>query len=235
MKGNKKSLVVSRTIRRAMDLNFSSLEKYINFALLDKDETRILLNSITTNVSEFFRDIEQLILLKENILPELNRSLNILSAGCSTGEEPYTLAMILTEAGKNFEIDAVDVNDEVLETAKKGSYRLSGMKKLPVLYQNRYINITNDSFEIKSFLKEKVKFMRKNILSSYVNGNHYDIIFCKNVLIYFRAETRKIAINEFKNVLNSRGYLVMGSSETLIGLQEEAFEYVEKNIYRKRD
>lgn len=201
----------------------------------EEKETRIFLNSITTNVSEFFRDKEQLSFLKKSIFPMSNKSLNILSAGCSTGEEPYTLAMILSESMKDYKIDAIDVNNEVIEFAKRGSYRLPKIDKIPEFYRNKYLRISKDGFSIRELLKEKVSFTQKNILSSYDVHRNYDFIFCKNVLIYFGVRTRRIVINEFENLLKNGGYLVMGSSETLIGLQEESFEYTEKNIYRKRD
>ena len=228
--------MVSRTIRRAITLKFQRLEEYLLFAMADRSEARILLNSITTNVSEFFRDSQQLGFLKELVsMTDIRATINLLSAGCSTGEEAYSLAMIFLDAGRNFRLDGIDVNDEVLETAARGIYPHSKLAGLPAGYVKRFFDPVDGGMAAKPILKERLRFVRCNVLADQMPGEVYDVVLCKNVLIYFRPENKKIAIRNLGNRLKAGGYLVLGSSETLIGLQEDSFDYSGKNIYRKRD
>jgi chemotaxis protein methyltransferase CheR len=204
-------------------------------------EIRNLLNEITVGETSFFRNGPQLNAIRKIILPKLVEArtklpflqLRIWSCGCSTGEEPYTLAMILLEEsaallkGWNWEIIATDLNDRSLETAREGVYDSYSLRNTAPRYIERYFAPRAPDFAISNEVKTRVRFRRLNVLDedkiSLVKDS--DIILCANVLIYFNAASKKRTVRHVFNSLRPGGYFFLGHSESLYGVSD-AFRLV---------
>ena len=173
--------------------------------------------------------------LRETILPELFKSkqkIRIWSAGCSTGEEPYTLRMVAEEEKKNYlgksvQIVATDISTEVVETARRGMYRQRSFRSTPPQIVERYfLDLGNGLFQVKDSLRRQVDFRVHNLLKEAPPEKHFDVIFCRNVMIYFDKKTqRTLADEHFAEVLDPRGYLCIGHSESLTGTSQR-FRYL---------
>jgi len=195
------------------------------------------LNEITIGETCFFRNQPQLTALRTIVLPKILaaranlplRHLRIWSAGCSTGEEPYTLSMLLMEElfgqlkGWTFEILATDLNEKSLAHAKAGLYGGYATRNLPGYFQNKYFTGSNDKLAVTPAVKANVSFSRLNLFDEgrvmFMKG--LDLIFCCNVLIYFDGNSKKRVIQHFYNNLLSHGYLFLGHSESLYGINED--------------
>ena len=201
-------------------------------------ELRQLLNELTIGETCLFRSQAQLDALRKVILPELTsdktrqitKRLRIWSAGCSTGEEPYTLAMTLMEEqegllkGWQFEIVATDLNDRSVETAKAGIYGDYALRNTPDYYKRKYFHPVDDSkIQIRPDLKKYVTFNRLNLLddSKMLFMKGMDVVFCCNVLIYFDGDSKSRVIAHYFNDLSFGGYLFLGTSESLLKLNEQ--------------
>ena len=215
---------------------------YLTSSEKKDDELRELLNRLTINHTYFFRNEPQFKVLKEKILPELierknnahnvqritldatRPSLRIWSAGCSTGEEPYTIAMILKDVIPDIEnwdiqIFATDASTEALEAARKGVYSVNSMRLVDDLHKNRYFSQRpgaglDSKYAIHDDIKKMVNFSFFNLMSEEYPGP-FDILFCRNVTIYFELETTIQVMNKFAGSLDDDGYLFIGYSETL--------------------
>jgi len=245
---SKKMLVSSRLAKRLRVLNLSSISEYIKYLkenALGNTETIELINSITTNKTDFFRENHHFNFLKTTFIPNFiaskSHNLRIWSAGCSSGEEPYTLAMVFHAAFKSagtslasqdFKLLASDVDTSVLGKAKAGVYKLDALKDIPAEYQHSYLDIQKDNFQIRKELKQLITFGRFNLTHPFPFKNGFDIIFCRNVLIYFKQEDRLKIISKFQQVLRPQGYLILGHSESLLADQFD-FKNLGNTIYRK--
>jgi chemotaxis protein methyltransferase CheR len=227
--------------RRMPRVNAADAQSY--FALLNGTgtqtaEMRDLLNEITIGETCFFRSQAQLNALQTVILPELMelrgkagiRRVRIWSAGCSTGEEPYTLAMFLMEECEKegnawtFEIAATDLNDRSLETAKAGVYGEHALRNTPEHFRNKYFKaVSGDKLQAKEEVKKKITFSRLNL--SHDGGmklmKRMDLIFCCNVLIYFDEASKSKVVKHFYANLQSGGHLFLGHVETLYRVSEQ--------------
>lgn len=188
----------------------------------------MLINSLTTNETYFFREFEQLKSFAEHCLPGVldrktrNRDINIWSAGCSTGEEAYTLSIILLEMLDNYNkwninIYATDINTEVLKKAERGVYSERSVKYVPREYFAKYFTGKTEEWKVAPDVKRNVKFENVNLIN---NGaakfyKNIDFIFCRNVLIYFDDNSRKRVVNSFYESLNIGGYIFLGHSESM--------------------
>jgi chemotaxis protein methyltransferase CheR len=231
-----KYLLQKRLSPRAKELNFDSFQKYFYFLQYDprsESEFDQIYDLITTNETYFFREPAQLAAFTEEIVPELlaRRSLKrirIWSAGCSSGEEPYSIAMLLQEAGwyekGSFEIFASDLNQTVLHKARRGVYRENAFRATsPAIREKYFTKETDGSWKISDDIRNRVSFGRLNI---YDEGRvallgALDVVFCRNVIIYFDDASKKIVINNFYNRLVDGGYLLLGHSESLISLSTQ--------------
>lgn len=232
----KKTLMESRLQRRLRQLQLSDFDQYCEY-LFDPDrmqhEIVSLINVISTNKTEFFResghfDYLSNIYLKEYIKHDLRRPLRVWSAGCSTGEEPYTLAMVLSEfAAKNpgfhFSILATDISTTVLEKAVKAVYDEDAIEPISMDLRRKYLlrgKSRNDNVvRIAPEIRGRVQFGRLNFIDDdYGMGRSVDIIFCRNVIIYFDKPTQEKILNKFCRTLTPGGYLFLGHSESTTGL-----------------
>ncbi|MDQ3231939.1 MAG: chemotaxis-specific protein-glutamate methyltransferase CheB [Pseudobdellovibrionaceae bacterium] len=227
----KKDLVRARLISRLSDLGLPTIKayrQYLGTLASHDDEWQLLINQITTNKTDFFREPAHFKFLLDTFLPKWDRlqpngRLRVWSAACSTGEEPYTLAMVLNryfQDESRFEILASDIDTEVLEKASNGVYPVSRLPEIPFEYHaGAFVKGKGDVqkwFKIKKNLQARIKFARINLLE--VNPDEFqrfDIVFCRNVFIYFQPETIQQIIGSFNRALNPGGALILGHSESL--------------------
>jgi chemotaxis protein methyltransferase CheR len=229
-------LLQKRLSPRARDLNFESFQKYFYFLQYDPRadaEFDQIYDLVTTNETYFFREPAQLTAFTEEIVPDLLRrgtmkKIRIWSAGCSSGEEPYSIAMLLQEGGyferASFEIFASDINQQVLAKARKGHYRESAFRATqPALREKYFTREADGSFKIKDEVRNRVSFGRLNLYDEARVSllGHLDVIFCRNVIIYFDDVSKKHVVSNFYNRLTDGGYLLLGHSESLISLSTQ--------------
>jgi chemotaxis protein methyltransferase CheR len=228
-----------RLLRRIEQHRLTSFEEYYHFLRYDRkreEELAVLIDNLTTNETYFFRESAQLKAFSEEILPELRqtcadrKSLRIWSAGCSTGEEPYTIAMLLLESGDwwrdwQVEILGSDINQRVLHTARKGVYKKNAHRATDRAMLTKYFIEEKGDYRIIDNVKELVSFSSVNLLDPYKTSliANMDVIFCRNVIIYFDKEAKKKVIESFYQKLRAGGYLLLGHSESLINISN-AFE-----------
>lgn len=213
-------------------------------ALLQRDPRAPLVAEIveamTTNESLFFRDTKPFDHLKSLILPQLwaagKRSIRIWSAACSTGQEPYSIAMVLAEEaakypGLEVEIYATDIAEKVLERGRAGVYtQFEVQRGLPIALLMKYFTQREgNQWAIQEALKARVKFAPANLLTSFAALGKFDIIFCRNVLIYFDEKTKGEVLDRMAGTLNAPGYLFLGGSESTYGLTQR---FVPNEAYR---
>lgn len=247
-----KFLLERRLSRRLEQHRLKTFEEYYHFLRYDRkreEELTILVDNLTTNETYFFRESPQLRAFAEEILPELRevlasrKILRIWSAGCSTGEEPYTIAMLLLESGDwwrdwQVEILGSDINQRVLHTARKGVYKKSAHRVTnPEMLAKYFIEEDKGDYRIIDKVKELVSFSSVNLLDPAKASliSNMDIIFCRNVIIYFDKEAKKKVIESFANKLREGGYLLLGHSESLINISNAFVLRTLKNdmVYQK--
>ena len=237
---NKFYLLENRCAKRLAATGAASLGDY--FRLLSTDvrreaEMRSLLNEITVGETSFFRNQFQLDAFRKSVLPQLvesngrlgNRHLRIWSAGCATGEEPYSLAMMLAEEsrgllkGWTFEILAVDLNDDRLEQAREAVYGNYALQNVTPYFLQRYFRERSGRQQLCHEIRSAVRFDRLNILddSRMVFLKGMDAVFCCNVLIYFAGESKRRVIQHFHNNVTLGGYLFLGHAESLFGINND--------------
>jgi chemotaxis protein methyltransferase CheR len=228
----KKYLLETRLSKRLSVLNLSNFEDYYNFLKYSPDKNREikeLLNSITTNETSFYRDMPQLQvfvdILKQVVQPGTScasKKVRIWSAACSTGEEPYTLALLIKEnmfsSNIKFEITGSDISEQVLDSARKGVYGSYTLRNATQAVLSKYFDkIGGDLYEIKDEIKKMTSFHNVNLMDSkeVKNLNEFDIVLCRNVIIYFDIESKKKSIENIYGSLKTGGYLFLGHSESL--------------------
>ena len=185
-----------------------------------------VIDAMTTNETFWFRDIGHYILLKESILPDLNQqrggSIRIWSAACSSGQEPYNISMIVEEyeskygRGRPVQIEATDISSKMLAEARAGVYcGLTVERGLTVEQQRRFFVPKDKCLEVRPEVKRRVSFRPMNLASSFQGMGKFDVIFCRNVLIYFSNDLKKDIVDRMANILNPGGYLFLGSTESI--------------------
>ncbi len=232
---NKIYLLEDRLSRRIEEKNFSSYEEYIYFLKYDSGkslELKNLYDSITTNETSFYRDLPQLTAFQSGVLPLVlqnkepnDKVLRIWSAGCSTGEEPYTLAMMMLEAGLplqgwSIEILASDISDQVLKSARNAVYGDYSIRNASPTVLSRYFTKAQDGYHVNPNIRRMVRFMNINLFDSdqVRSAMNIDVIFCRNVIIYFDDDSKRKVMGHFCDRLVDNGTLVLGFSETLINI-----------------
>jgi chemotaxis protein methyltransferase CheR len=238
MRESKQILVSNRLRKRILALNLSGYDEYYRY-LTESDgreqELPHFVAAVSTNETYFFREMSHFDLLKQTILPELfahRKRIRIWSAGCASGEEPYTLAIVLQEGEGSLwegeaEIVATDISVEVIERAREGVYRERSLRFVPEPILKRYFALQADgTYRASESLRRSVDFRVRNLLKEAPPEKHFDIVFCRNVMIYFDKPTQKRLVDEyFAGVLDSHGYLCIGHSESLTGTSSK-FQYV---------
>ncbi len=207
-------------------------------------ELRELVDLLTTNKTSFFREPAHFRYLEDVVLPELpeaDRSLRIWSAGCSTGEEPYTLAMVLHkalshQAFQEARILGTDISERVLERARKAEYPVASINDIPLELRQSCVTAVPgkgaDVYSVKEGLRRSVQFARLNLMDQWPMKRPFHVIFCRNVMIYFDRETQQRLVQRFWESLIPGGYLFVGHSEGLTSLEHQ-FRYVRPAVYMK--
>jgi chemotaxis protein methyltransferase CheR len=230
---NSRYLIEKRLSRRVRNLHFSRFRDYFRHLLYDKnrdEELASIIDVLTVNETYFFREQNQLKTFSEEILTDLRdlnkdkKRLRIWSAGCSTGEEPYTIAMLVTEKGYFCDWDvaifASDINQRVLQVARSGVYRKNSFRTTDHYFLDKYFTKEGSLFKISDNIKQYVNFSYLNLLDHLKAklAGTMDVIFCRNVLIYFDLQSRKKVIEIFSERLADGGYLLLGHAESLINI-----------------
>jgi len=249
----KKELLKSRLAKRLRVLDITGFSDYYKYLINndpDGSELVLMLDCISTNKTGFFRENQHFEYLRNTILPELvvnkrakgEHTFRVWSAGCSSGEEPYTLAIILSEflnpvVSWDAKILATDISTKVLSKAKEGVYEKEKVKTIPPNLLQKYFEKEADNgtvrFHVKSLLKNLVVFSRFNLMEDiYPFKRYFDIIFCRNVMIYFDKQIQGKITNKFYEHLADGGYFLVGHSESLSGVKTN-FHYIRPTIYKK--
>jgi chemotaxis protein methyltransferase CheR len=199
-----------------------------------------MINQVTTNKTDFFREPAHFAYLTRKVLPEITRikrTVAVWSAGCSSGEEPYTLAMVLREFGCNFIILATDISTRVLDRAELAVYDDEQVGPVPDPLKKKYLLKSKDPaknlYRVIPELRERVRFRRLNFMDGDFGFREpIDVIFCRNVIIYFDKPTQERLLNKFCSHLSPKGYIFMGHSETLLGM-DVPLTQVAPTVYRR--
>ena len=207
------------------------------FQAIAKDEKLYLelLDRMTINVSEFFRNYGRWQVLQEKIIPLINnKQIKLWSAACSTGEEPYSLVMLLRHYFPqiDFELLATDIDDGAINKAKEGIYGEKALSEVPKTIISKYFREKNSLYHVIPEIKNKVHFRKHNLLSERFEQN-YDLIICRNVMIYFTEETKHELYQNFSRALKPGGILFVGSTEQIFNPKQYGFESVDTFFYRK--
>ena len=252
---SKKDMLEARLRKRLKVLSFSNFEQYCEYLFSDsglEDELIHMLDMVTTNKTDFFRESDHFDFLVKSVLPGMitgeglgiNKKLMIWSAGCSTGEEPYTLAMVLNEFKESFPglsfqymILATDLSSRVLKSAQRAIYHENKILPIPENAKKKYIlkskNSTKKLVRIIPELRSLIKFRRLNFLDdNYGMREPIDIVFFRNVQIYFEKDTQRSILLKIYNCMRPGGYLFIGHSETLNSL-DLPFELIVPTVYKK--
>lgn len=247
LKEEKKMLIIGRLHNVLAELNFDNFSQYYQYLISDKTGNAVntLVNKITTNHTYFMREKNHFDYLKEKALPNImpmvkDRDLRLWCAGCSSGEEAYTLAMILDQFCQekklwwDKKILATDISDKVLTHAKKGIYQKEQIMPLPEMWKKEYLKKLDDNnFIFSDKIKNEILYRRFNLMEkTFPFNKKFHVIFCRNVMIYFDMNTKNELINKFYNSMEYGGYLFIGHSESLSG-QKTGFKYVMPSVYRK--
>lgn len=246
----KKELVKARLGKRIRNGQFNSFRDYYQHIVNDQtgEELVYLLDSISTNFTFFFRETKHFDYLRLELLPELIRKkrtngnrLRFWSAGCSTGEEPYSIAITLLEAIENpllwdISILATDLSSKVLKTAESGIFHKERIHAIPSHLIKKYFlrgdGKWQDHVKVKDTVQHLVRFKRLNLKEPFEFKEGFDCIFCRNVMIYFDKKTQADLIVKFYECLGEEGVLIIGHSESLTGIPHP-FRYIRPAIYRK--
>lgn len=233
------TLVQSRLRKWVKNLGYSSYEELYQHFLDDPSELFLLADAITTNVTSFFREASQWEYLKGYIPTCKSKKLRIWSSACSSGQEPYTVAIFLLEHIKDFKawdikILATDLSEDILKKAMKGEYIQKDMEGLTKSQINKYFNKTATGFAIKRELRDMVVFKSFNLVTGNYGmfKNKFDLIFCRNVMIYFDKKTQNDVIANLTSLINIGSLLLIGHSEAITN-KEQTVKLVASSIYKK--
>ena len=245
----KMALVKSRLNRRLRTLGMNSFGEYVEHIADDAHgvEKAIMLESLATNLTHFFREPKHFEFLRDEVLPQLlvrhkdDRRVRIWSAGCSSGEEPYSIAMVLREAaaelaGWDVGILATDLSQKMIDVALDGAYAPQQLRETtPRRIHDHFTRSERHDprrYRVKASLRQMVHFCRLNLVDRWPMKGPFDAIFCRNVMIYFDKPTQQRLIERLSDILCPGGVLFLGHAESLAGVRHR-FEYVAPAIYRK--
>ncbi|MBN2657249.1 MAG: protein-glutamate O-methyltransferase [Spirochaetales bacterium] len=244
----KKALVRGRLNKLIVNLGFTSFSQYFDYVQEDKSGQRLLdmVDKISTNHSYFFRESDHFTYLSDTVLPQIcssterrpDNQLRIWCAGCANGQEAYTLAMVLKEYFSKHSsplkpaILATDISISALETAVAGHYTEDGLSGIPAELKRRYFEVEKDgSATAKKELKDLILFKRLNFMNdSFPFKSRFDVVFCRNVMIYFDNVTKETLVNKFHRYMLDTSWLFIGHSETL-GRNNSNFRYIKPSTY----
>lgn len=247
LKKEKETLLTGRLNKLLIELNFSTFTEYYNYLIADKSGKAVagLIDKISTNHTFFMREPEHFFYFRDLVLPQIktavkSKDLRVWCAASSTGEEPYTLAMIIadffaTEMPKwETKILATDISQVALETAKEGLYSNERIYPLPITWKQKYFKrVANENSVVTDAIKHQVIYRRFNLMDEvFPFRKKFHVIFCRNVMIYFDQKTKDLLVNKLYDLLEDGGYLFIGHSES-INRETTRFKYIKPAIYRK--
>ena len=246
----KSDMIYGRLTNRLRALGISRFDDYCDLLKNNPgDELTYFSNAITTNLTSFFREAHHFEFLSKKLVPQLleryqeNKRLRIWSAGCSTGEEPYSLAITLREAipdidKRDIRILATDLDTNVVRTADDGVYTEQRIEGLDEKCRRRWFKHGKgsqaDKVKVDPSLQKLITFKQLNLMQDWPMRGQFDVIFCRNVVIYFDKPTQKVLFDRFANVMHPDSHLFIGHSENL-GNVTDRFELLDKTIYRRTD
>jgi chemotaxis protein methyltransferase CheR len=242
---SKKNLVYNRLAKRLRATGYTTFKSYLDHAESDPTEFNDMMNSITTNLTFFFRENHHFEMLTNDIIPKLmqthktSKKIRIWSAGCSTGEEPYSIAMAVREtipSDWDVKIYATDLDSNVVATGKAGVYKEDKMQGVSDLRKKRFFsrgkNELAGNLIIKDDVKSLIDFSQMNLMKDWHIKERLDIIFCRNVIIYFDIETQKKLFARYADMTKPKGLLFIGHSESLFEVTDK-YTLLGQTIYQK--
>jgi chemotaxis protein methyltransferase CheR len=241
----KKPLITSRLTKRLKHHQLATYSDYFNFITSadGKEELQQAVDALTTNETHFFREPKHFEFLRQRVIParQIGRAMRIWSAACSSGEEPYSIAMLLDDmlGAEPWEIVASDISSRILDKARSGLFPMERMPEIPKPYLNRYclkgVGEQDGTLLIEKFLRERVRFSSHNLMQPPPRLEPFDVIFLRNVMIYFDQETTRQVVTRLLPLLRPGGYFLIGHSESLNGVIDKLLLPVLPAIYRKPD
>ncbi len=242
----KESLVKSRLMKRLRTLRLDSFDGYMNYIRNDPSgrERTLLIDALTTNKTSFFREIQHFDFLRTRVLPQLIRAkhqLRIWSAGCSSGEEAYSIAILLREEihdlkQRDVRILATDISTKVLAAAREGIYAQEALQDISPALLGKHFTLVQAKpprlYRVHQDLQDIIRFAQLNLMGEWPMKGPFNVIFCRNVMIYFDKETQGWLVDRFWKLLEPGGYLMVGHSESLTGMTHR-FRYVQPATYVK--
>jgi chemotaxis protein methyltransferase CheR len=230
-----RSILESRLKERLRVVNLKNINEYYNFILKDQDEMKTLLDLVTTNLTRFFRNKGHFNAFEQHVIKEMIdhkkkqgiESIKIWSAGCATGEEPYSIAMVLKDKLPSHirpEVTGSDLSLKSLMIAKTGFYPEHKIQDIPPHYLNKYFEKKREGYQVRDEIRRCVKFDYHNL--KFGSGlKDMDVVFCRNVIIYFDAEAQKATINRIWHAMSEFSFLFIGHSESLFGMNTD-FKFI---------
>ena len=243
MREGKEGLVRSRLAKRLRKLGLPDFDAYLSHVESEPSRAEFaeMIDALTTNKTSFLREVSHFDFLRDEVFPTLTGPVRIWSAGCSSGEEPYTLSMLLQESfdkapSRDIRILATDISHRVLATAKAGAYPAEVMADVPSAWLQKYWTrrpiAGRDMYEASPALKKLISFAKLNLMEKWPMQGPFDAILCRNVMIYFDKGTQQRLVERYHALLKPGGHLFVGHSESLTGLTHR-FRYVKPAVYVK--
>lgn len=242
------AMVEARLHKRLRDLRLTTFGQYVERVWSDSDEATRMVDALSTNVTYFFREPQHFDLLATTICPwmfrqhQRDRRIRIWSAGCSSGEEPYSIAMLLRMAAENsgewdLRVLATDISQRMLAIARQGVYAPERLQQVPTQLIGRSFTPCKEDgacvhYRVMNQLKKMVDIATLNLVGPWPMKGPFDVIFCRNVMIYFDRPTRQEVVERFWEILAPGGVLFIGHSESLTGIRHR-FTYLQPAVYRK--
>jgi len=239
----KVELVEARLSKRVSTMNLKNYEQYFQFVDDDRSgkEQIWMIDALTTNKTSFYREIQHFDFMSQHILPNFEgRQMRIWSAACSTGEEPYSIAVQVREElpkieTRDVKILATDISTKVLKLAHEAVYQDATLAPVPKAWRAKYFHAENaekKTWRVTPDVRKMVRFARLNFLEEFPMKGPFDLIFCRNAMIYFDKPTQTTLVNRFYDLLKPDGFLFVGHSESLNGAPHN-FKYIQPAIYQK--
>ena len=243
----KRDMVYGRLSRRLRQLGISDFREYLGYLESDEAEVGNFINAITTNLTSFFREMHHFDYLSKTIIPSLLKSnsntgrIRIWSAGCSTGEEPYSIAMTLMNsipdiAHWDVKILATDLDTNVVAHARAGVYTADRVKGVPDNIQRKYFRkgrgSTEGSVKMSESLQSLITFNQLNLMNQWPMRGPFDLIFCRNVVIYFDKPTQRVLFDRYADLLRPDGHIFLGHSESLFKVSDR-FKLIGNTMYQR--
>lgn len=240
----KKPLITSRLTKRLKHHQLASYGDYFRFitSTQGKEELQQAVDALTTNETHFFREPKHFEFLRQRVIParQPGRGMRIWSAACSSGEEPYSIAMVLDEllGAEPWEVIGSDISSRILDKARSGLYPMERAPEIPKPYLSRYclkgVGESDGTLLIEKTLRERVRFTSHNLMQPPPRLEPFDVIFLRNVMIYFDQETKRQVVSRLMPLLRPGGYFLIGHSESLNGVMDD-LRPILPAVYRKPD